>query len=62
MEGDGDVPMKAGKSQQAVSSNIAELVRGGRPQKQAVAIALDKAGKGRGSKKAALIAALRGKG
>lgn len=39
------MPLKPGKSAAVKSSNIAELVRSGRPQKQAVAIALDKARK-----------------
>lgn len=60
--GEGDMPLKSGSSKAAISANIAELIRGGRPQKQAVAIAYDKAGKGRDRKKAALVAALRGKG
>jgi len=35
------MPLKKGKSQNFVSSNIRELVHSGRPQKQAIAIALD---------------------
>ena len=37
------MPLQKGKSRSAVSSNISELIRSGRPQKQAVAIALDTA-------------------
>lgn len=43
------MPLKKGKK--AVSSNIRELMRSGRPQRQAVAIALDKAGLSRKKKK-----------
>ena len=39
------MPLHKGKSKAVISSNISELVRSGRPQKQAVAIALDTARK-----------------
>ena len=44
------MPLSKGRSQKAVSHNIKELRHSGRPQKQAVAIALKKAGKSRHQK------------
>lgn len=38
------MPLKKGKSKKVVSTNIKELLCSGRPQKQAIAIALEKAG------------------
>jgi len=39
------MPLKEGKSKKTISRNITELIHSGRPQKQAVAIALDTARK-----------------
>lgn len=42
------MPLRRGKSQQVISSNIREMMKAGHPQKQAVAAALSKT---RGKKK-----------
>jgi len=41
------MPLKKGRSKKVVKANIKELVHSGRPQKQAVAIAMRKAGMAR---------------
>lgn len=45
------MPLKKGKSDKTVSANIRTLMAEGRKQKQSVAIALERAGKSRKSKK-----------
>jgi len=41
------MPLKKGRSKKVISANIRTEMRAGRPQKQAVAIAMRKAGRAR---------------
>lgn len=45
------MPLKPGSSRKTISANIRAEKAAGKPQKQAVAVALNKAGRSRGAKR-----------
>ena len=50
------MPLISGSSQNVISENIRELRNSGRPEKQAIAIAMSKAGKSNKKKKKRKVA------
>ena len=55
------MPLQRGKSKQVISDNIKTEMAAGRPQKQAIAIALSEAGKSKSKPKTGLIQSMKSK-